>query len=73
MTHVRGRMTRLAAISAAVALSAGALLSAAAVAQDKSTAPAEELDGTGVDIELIVKENINPFWVWIIQGARTPR
>ncbi len=70
MTHVRGRMTRLAAISAAVALSAGALLSAAAVAQDESTAPAEELDGTGVDIELVVKENINPFWVWMIQGAK---
>jgi fructose transport system substrate-binding protein len=69
MTHVRGRLTRLAAISAAVALSAGALLSAAAVAQDESAAPAEELDGTGVDIELIVKENINPFWVWMIQGA----
>jgi fructose transport system substrate-binding protein len=68
-------MTRLTAISAAVALSAGALLSAAAVAQDESMAPAEsmaateELDGTGVDIELIVKENINPFWVWMIQGA----
>lgn len=66
---------RLTAIAAAVALSAGALLSAAAVAQDESMAPAEsaaaaeELDGTGVDIELIVKENINPFWVWMIQGA----
>jgi len=66
---------RLSAISAAVALSAGALLSAAAFAQDESTAPAESaaateaLDGTGVDIELIVKENINPFWVWMIQGA----
>jgi fructose transport system substrate-binding protein len=51
-------------------------LSAAAVAQDESPAaeaasPAasEQLDGTGVDIELIVKENINPFWVWMIQGA----
>jgi fructose transport system substrate-binding protein len=63
MTHDRGRLTRLTAISAAVALSAGALLSVAAVAQD------EELDGTDVSIELIVKENINPFWVWMIQGA----
>jgi fructose transport system substrate-binding protein len=69
-------MMRLTAISAAVALSAGALLTAAAVAQDESMAPAEsmaateELDGTGVDIELIVKENINPFWVWMIQGAQ---
>jgi fructose transport system substrate-binding protein len=68
-------MTRLAAISAAVALTAGALLSAAVVAQDESAAPAEAaasaevLDGTGVDIELVVKENINPFWVWMIQGA----
>lgn len=69
MSHVRGRLTRLTAISAAVALSAGALLSAAAFAQDESAAATEELDGTGVDIELIVKENINPFWVWMIQGA----
>ena len=69
MTHVRRRTTRLAAFGAAMALTAGALLSAAAVAQDESAAPAEELDGTGVDIELIVKENINPFWVWMIQGA----
>jgi len=63
MTQVRRRMMRLTAVSAAVALSAGSLLSAAVVAQD------EELDGTGVDIELVVKENVNPFWVWMIQGA----
>ncbi len=65
---------RLTAISAAVALTAGALLSAAVAAQDESAAPAAsaaaaELDGTGVDIELIVKENVNPFWVWMIEGA----
>jgi fructose transport system substrate-binding protein len=75
MTHVRGRTMRLAAISAAVGLTAGALLSGAVAAQDASAAPAaspaasEALDGTGVDIELVVKENINPFWVWMINGA----
>jgi len=66
---------RLAAISAAVGLTAGLLLTGAVVAQDASAAPAaspaasEQLDGTGVDIELVVKENINPFWVWMINGA----
>jgi len=75
MTHVRGRTMRLAAISAAVGLTAGLLLTGAVAAQDASTAPAaspaasEALDGTGVDIELVVKENINPFWVWMINGA----
>ena len=54
---------RLTVIAATVALTAGTLASAAVVAQD------EELDGTGVDIELVVKENINPFWVWMINGA----
>ena len=63
MTFVRGRFARLTVIAATVALTAGTLGSAAVMAQD------EELDGTGVDIELIVKENINPFWVWMIQGA----
>jgi fructose transport system substrate-binding protein len=69
MTQIRGPMTRLAAVSAAVALTAGSILSATAVAQSPS-APAEVLDGTGVDIELIVKENINPFWVSMIEGAK---
>ena len=54
---------RLTVIAATVALTAGTLGSAAVVAQD------EELNGEGVSIELIVKENINPFWVWMIQGA----
>jgi fructose transport system substrate-binding protein len=69
MTHVRGRMTRLSAVAATVALSAGALMSAGAVAQSQSPTASEALDGTGVKIELIVKENINPFWVWMIDGA----
>ncbi len=63
MTFVRSRATRLTVIAATVALTAGALGTSAIVAQD------EELDGTGVDIELVVKENINPFWVWMIDGA----
>ncbi len=63
MTLSRSRFTRLTVIAATVALTAGALGTAAVVAQD------EELDGTGVDIELVVKENINPFWVWMIDGA----
>ena len=64
MTFVRGRFARLTVIAATVALTAGTLGSAAVVAQD------EELNGEGVSIELIVKENINPFWVWMIQGAQ---
>jgi fructose transport system substrate-binding protein len=63
MTFVRSRATRLTAVSAAMALTAGAFVGSAALAQD------EELNGEGVVIELIVKENINPFWVWMIQGA----
>ena len=63
MTFTRSRFARLTVLAATVALTAGTLGSAAVMAQD------EELDGTGVDIELIVKENINPFWVWMIQGA----
>ena len=63
MTTIRSRAMRLTVIAATVALTAGTLGSAAVVAQD------EELNGEGVSIELIVKENINPFWVWMIQGA----
>ncbi len=48
-----------------MALTAGAFAGSAVFAQDDM----EELDGTGVDIELVVKENINPFWVWMIDGA----
>jgi len=63
MTFSRSRATRLAVIGATVALTVGALGSHAVVAQD------EDLNGEGVKIDLIVKENINPFWVWMIQGA----
>ena len=56
---------RLTAMAGALALTAGAFAGSAAVAQDDM----EELDGTGVVIDLIVKENINPFWVWMIDGA----
>jgi fructose transport system substrate-binding protein len=63
MTFVRSRVMRLTAMSAAMALTAGAFAGAAVVAQD------EELNGEGVSIELVVKENINPFWVWMIEGA----
>jgi fructose transport system substrate-binding protein len=63
MTLNRSRWTRLTVLAATVALTAGALGTSAVVAQD------EELDGTGVKIDLIVKENINPFWVWMIDGA----
>jgi fructose transport system substrate-binding protein len=65
MTFVRSRTTRLIAISAAMALTAGAFAGSAVLAQDEEM----ELDGTGVDIEYIVKENINPFWVWQINAA----
>ncbi len=63
MTLNRSRWMRLTVLAATVALTAGALGTSAVVAQD------EELDGTGVKIDLIVKENINPFWVWMIDGA----
>ncbi len=63
MTLNRGRFTRLTVLAATVALTAGAFAGSAAVAQD------EELNGEGVKIDLIVKENINPFWVWMIDGA----
>jgi fructose transport system substrate-binding protein len=63
MTFTRSRFARLTVLAATVALTAGAFGTAAVTAQD------EELDGTGVDIELVVKENINPFWVWMIDGA----
>ena len=63
MTFNRGRFTRLTVLAATVALTAGAFAGSAAVAQD------EELNGEGVVIDLIVKENINPFWVWMIDGA----
>ena len=64
MTLNRGRFTRLTVLAATVALTAGAFAGTAAVAQDDI-----ELDGEGVVMELIVKENINPFWVWMIDGA----
>ena len=64
MTFTRSRSMRLTVLAATVALTAGALGSAAVVAQD------EELNGEGVKIDLIVKENINPFWVWMMDGAR---
>jgi fructose transport system substrate-binding protein len=63
MTFNRSRFTRLTVLAATVALTAGAFAGSAAVAQD------EELNGEGVVIDLIVKENINPFWVWMIDGA----
>ncbi|MFO7533875.1 MAG: substrate-binding domain-containing protein [Candidatus Limnocylindrales bacterium] len=63
MTFTRSRSMRLTVLAATVALTAGALGTSAVVAQD------EELDGTGVKIDLIVKEKINPFWVWMIDGA----
>jgi fructose transport system substrate-binding protein len=63
MISVRGRAMRLVAISAVVALTAGALASSAVLAQD------DELDGTGVKVDLITKDNVNPFWVWMIEGA----
>ncbi len=70
MTLSRSRFMRLTVIAATVALSAGALGGAAVVAQDESPAASDmALDGTGVDIEYIVKENINPFWVWQINAA----
>ena len=70
MTQSRSRFMRLTVIAATVALSAGALGGAAVVAQDESPAASDmALDGTGVDIEYIVKENINPFWVWQINAA----
>jgi len=65
MTFVRSRAMRLTAITGALALTAGALAGTAALAQDDM----EDLDGSGVKIDLIVKENINPFWVWMIDGA----
>jgi fructose transport system substrate-binding protein len=66
MTFVRSRATRLTAISAAMALTAGAFAGSAVFADSHEEM---ELDGEGVVMELIVKENINPFWVWMIQGA----
>ena len=66
MTFVRSRAMRLTAISAAMALTAGAFAGSAVLADSHEM---EELDGTGVVIDLIVKENINPFWVWMIDGA----
>jgi fructose transport system substrate-binding protein len=63
MTFTRSRAMRLTVLAATVALTAGALGTSAVVAQD------EELNGEGVKIDLIVKENINPFWVWMIDGA----
>ena len=60
MTFNRSRALRLTAMSAALALTVGAFAGSAAMAQD------EELNGEGVSIELIVKENINPFWVTMI-------
>ena len=65
MTFVRSRAMRLTAMAGALALTAGAFAGSGALAQDDM----EELDGTGVVIDLIVKENINPFWVWMIDGA----
>jgi fructose transport system substrate-binding protein len=70
MTFVRSRSMRLTTIGATVALTAGLLAGTATVAQDESPAASDmALDGTGVDIEYIVKENINPFWVWQINSA----
>jgi fructose transport system substrate-binding protein len=66
MTFVRSRATRLTAISAAMALTAGAFAGSAVFADSHEEM---ELDGTGVVADLIVKENINPFWVWMIDGA----
>jgi len=77
MTFIGRRTMRLTAISAAMVLTVGLFASSAVVAQDESMAPEEsmapaesmELNGEGVVVDLIVKENINPFWVWMIQGA----
>ncbi len=70
MTFVRSRAMRLTTIGATMALTAGMVAGTAAVAQDASPAASDmALDGSGVDIEYIVKENINPFWVWQINAA----
>jgi fructose transport system substrate-binding protein len=65
MTFVRSRLMRLTAISAVMALTVGAFAGSAVFAQDDEM----ELNGEGVVVDLIVKENINPFWVWMIDGA----
>jgi fructose transport system substrate-binding protein len=78
MTFVRSRAMRLTAISAAMVLTVGVFAGSAVLAQDESMAPEEsmaasdemELNGEGVKVDLIVKENINPFWVWMIDGAQ---
>ena len=64
MTFVRSRAMRLTAFAGAVALTAGAFAGNAVLAQDDM-----ELDGEGVSIELVVKEYINPFWIWMVEGA----
>jgi fructose transport system substrate-binding protein len=67
MTFDRSRLVRLTAVSAAMALTAS-MFAGSVMAQDDTEM--EELSGEGVGIELIVKENINPFWVWMIEGAQ---
>ena len=64
MTFIRSRAMRLIALSAAMALTAGAFAGSAVLADEH-----EELDGSGVKIDLIVKEIVNPFWVWMVDGA----
>lgn len=61
MTFSRSRAARLTTVAATVALTVGAFGGSAVHAQAE--------DASDVVIELIVKENINPFWVWMIQGA----
>ena len=64
----RRRTKRLTVAGVTLALTASAVAGSGVFAQ--STAPSEApLDGTGVKVTLVVKENINPFWVWMIQGA----
>jgi fructose transport system substrate-binding protein len=64
MNPIRRRAMRLAVVGATVALAAGMVAGSGVLAQ--SEAP---LDGAGVKVTLVVKENINPFWVWMIDGA----
>jgi len=71
MTFVSSRSMRLITVGATVALTAGMVAGTAAVAQDESPAASDmALDGTGVDIEYIVKEAINPFWQWQMDAAK---
>lgn len=60
MTFSRSRAARLTTVAATVALTVGAFGGSAVHAQAE--------DASDVVIELIVKENINPFWVSMIES-----